>query len=57
MDRTDKECAQELVAIELAAGGDGEIAKRVMQQNLTRDEMARGAIYIQTGQKVTGPGR
>lgn len=57
MARTDKECAQELVAITLATGGDGEATKQVMQQNLTRDEMARGAIYIQSGQKVTGPGR
>lgn len=53
--KTDKECAQALVAAAVVAKGDPAAAKvATLASGLTREEMARGAAYIQSGQKVTG---
>jgi hypothetical protein len=53
--KTDKECAQALIAAAVIAKGDPVAAKtNTLASGLSRDEMARGAAYIQSGQKVTG---
>lgn len=56
--KTDKECAQALVAAAMVADGSQQAAKaNILASGLTREEMARGAVYIESGQKVTGPAR
>lgn len=56
--KTDKECAQTLVAAAMVANGSQEQAKQnILMSGLTHEEMARGAVYIESGQKVTGPAR
>lgn len=55
MARTDKDCAQTLISAAIASRGDQNTAKTLIENNLTHDEMARGAAYIQSGQPVTGP--
>lgn len=52
--KSDKECAQQMVAIAVVVGNNKELGKEAMQRTLTRDEMARGGAYIESGKKVTG---
>ncbi|MEV8548341.1 hypothetical protein AB0L04_00600 [Streptomyces glaucescens] len=53
--KSDKECAKELTAAAIVSRGDQSIARELIERNLTREEMARGAAYLQSGKKVTGP--
>lgn len=55
--RNDKECAQQMVAIAQVVGDNKELGKAAMERTLTRDEMARGGAYIESGKKVSGPTR
>jgi hypothetical protein len=56
--KTDKECAQELVASAMVANGSQKAAVAIIRgSGLTPEEMVRGAVYIKSGQKVTGKGR
>ncbi|WP_157872136.1 hypothetical protein [Streptomyces silaceus] len=52
--RTDKECAQELVAAAMVTKDSDETAE-VIRQTMTLGEMARGGAYIRSGKPVTGP--
>lgn len=52
--KTDKDCAQTLIAAAIASGGSQGIAAELIEKNLTRDEMARGAAHIESGKPVTG---
>lgn len=53
--KSDKECAQTLIAAAVVANGNPAVAKAyTLASGLTRDEMARGAEHIKSGQKVTG---
>ena len=53
--KSDKECAQTLVAAAIVSRGDAAAARTAtLASGLTGEEMARGAAYIQSGKKVTG---
>ncbi|WP_069883512.1 hypothetical protein [Streptomyces luteocolor] len=54
--RTDKQCAQELVAAAMVTKDADETARVIRQKGLTQEEMARGAAYIRSGKRVTGRG-
>lgn len=53
--KTDKECAQTLIAGAIVSRGDQATSNTIAAQNLTPEEMVRGAAYIESGKKITGP--
>lgn len=53
--KSDKECAQTLVAAAIAAPNDAALRQAAVQRNLTIEEMVRGAAHIESGKKVHGP--
>lgn len=53
--KTDKDCAQTLLAAAIVAPDDTNARHTVIQQQLTDTEMVRGAAYIASGQPITGP--
>lgn len=52
--KSDKDCAQTLVAAAMAAPHDDNARQTLVQQQLSDSEMARGAAYIASGQDVRG---
>jgi hypothetical protein len=52
--KTDKECAQTLVAAAIAAPNDASLRQAAVERNLTTAEMVRGAAYIESGKTVRG---
>lgn len=55
MARTDKDCAQTLLAAAIVARGDQNTSTPLTEANLTQEEMARGAAYLESGQPLIGP--
>lgn len=53
--KSDKECAQTLVAAAIAAPHDASLRQAAVQRSLTVEEMVRGAAYIESGKTVRGP--
>lgn len=52
--KSDKECAQTLVAAAIAAPHDAALRQTAVQRNLSTEEMVRGAAYIESGKEVRG---
>ncbi|MBD0743560.1 hypothetical protein [Streptomyces sp. CBMA152] len=52
--KTDKECARTAVAAVLVANGDQQIAEKLIDRNLTTDELVRAEAYLESGKKITG---
>jgi len=52
--KSDKECAQTLVAAAVAARGDRDVCRLLVERNLTTAEIARGGAHIASGKTVTG---
>ena len=52
--KSDKECAQTLIAAAVAAPHDASLRQTAVQRNLSTEEMVRGAAYIESGQNVRG---
>lgn len=52
--KSDKECAQRMTAAAVVARGDQKMTRRLIEQNMTPDEITRGAAYIESGQPITG---
>lgn len=52
--KSDKECAQTLVAAAIAAPHDASLRQAAVQRSLTVEEMVRGAAHIESGKTVRG---